>query len=87
MSMEKAWQFLGMLVIATFTGVLVNHILSPKHVVRYELGVGYDGIPVINADIENSPDDQIELSKEVSWSDAVHMVDSLNMNLRKHRIK
>lgn len=87
MAMEKVWQWLAILVIATLTGTLVHHVVSPKHVVRYELGIGYDGIPAITADIENSADDCIRLSKEVSWSDAVHMVDSLNMNLRKHRIK
>lgn len=87
MAMEKVWQWLAILVIATLTGTLVRHVVSPKHVVRYELGIGYDGIPAITADIENSADDRIHLSKEVSWSDAVHMVDSLNMNLRKHHIK
>jgi hypothetical protein len=87
MAMEKVWQWLAILVIAALTGTLIRHITSPKHVVRYELGIGYDGIPAITADIENSADDRIHLSKEVSWRDAVHMVDSLNMNLRKHPIK
>lgn len=87
MDMEKAWQWLAIIVIATLVGVGVYTIVSPKHVVRYDLGIGYDGIPAITADIENAADDKIKLSKEVSWSEAVHMIDSLNQNLRKHPIK
>lgn len=85
--MEKIWQWLAIIVIAAFIGTGIYVIASPKHVVRYELGVSYDGIPTINADIENAADDRINLSKEVSWSEAVHMVDSLNQNLRKYPIK
>lgn len=87
MEMEKIWQWFAIVVIAAFIGAGIYMIVSPKHVVRYELGVGYDGIPAINADIENASDDRIRLSKEVTWSEAVHMVDSLNQNLRKYPIK
>lgn len=87
MDMGKIWQWLAIIVIAAFIGTGIYLIVSPKHVVRYELGVGYEGIPAISADIENAPDDWIRLSKEVSWSEAVHMVDSLNQNLRKYPIK
>lgn len=87
-SMEKAWMYFLMGVLATLLGVLVHHILSPKHVVRYELGGRYsEGIPTINVDIENSQDETIQLSKDVTWESAVKMIDSLNTNLTKHPIK
>ena len=87
-SMEKAWMYFLMGVLATLLGVLVHHILSPKHVVRYELGGRYsEGIPTINVDIENSSDEVIQLSKDVTWESAVKMIDSLNTNLSKHPIK
>lgn len=75
-------------VLATLLGILVHHILSPKHVVRYDLSGRYsEGIPTINIDIENSSDETIQLSKDVTWEAAVKMVDSLNINLSKHPIK
>jgi hypothetical protein len=87
-TMEKAWMYFLMGVLATLLGILVHHILSPKHVVRYELGGRYsEGIPTINVDIENSQDETIQLSKDVTWEAAVKMVDSLNINLSKHPIK
>ena len=62
-------------------------VVSPKRTIRYELA-GYtpQGIPCINVDIENSPDNTIRLSKEVSWEQAVRMVDSLNAILHKYPI-
>jgi hypothetical protein len=87
MDMEKVWQWFAIIVIAAVLGLVGYSIVSPKHVVRYELGTSYDGIPKISADIENGVDNDIELSKEISWSEAVHLVDSLNQNLRKYPIK
>lgn len=87
MDMDKVWQWFAIIVIAAFIGTGIYLIVSPKHVVRYELGIGYEGIPAINADIENAADDKIRLSKDVSWREAVQMVDSLNQNLRKNKIQ
>lgn len=82
--MEKAWQFFLMLVIASALGVLIYFAVSPKRAVRYQLYGDYsNGIPAIKVDIENSSDDIIRLSKDVTWQEAVHMVDSLNMTLKK----
>ncbi len=82
--MEKAWQFFLMLVIASALGVLIYFAVSPKRAVRYQLYGDYsNGIPAIKVDIENASDDVIRLSKDVSWQEAVHMVDSLNMTLKK----
>ena len=87
-TMEKAWMYFLMGVLATLLGVLVHHILSPKHVIRYDLSGRYsEGIPCINVDIENSSDETIQLSKDVSWEAAVKMIDSLNTDLAKHPIK
>lgn len=87
-TMEKAWMYFLMGVLATLFGVLIVHILSPKHVIRYDLGGRYsEGIPTINVDIENSSDETIQLSKDVTWEAAVKMIDSLNTDLAKHPIK
>ena len=87
-SMEKAWMYFLMGVLATLLGVLVHHILAPKHVIRYDLSGKYsDGIPEINVDIENCTDETIELSKDVTWEAAIKMIDSLNTDLAKHPIK
>jgi hypothetical protein len=87
-TMEKAWMYFLMGVLATLLGVLVHHILSPKHVIRYDLGGKYsEGIPTINVDIENSSDETIQLSKDVTWESAIKMIDSLNTDLAKHPIK
>jgi hypothetical protein len=81
--MEKAWQIFLMAVLATILGVIIYFIAAPKHVVRYELGGQYSkGIPTINVDIENFGDETIELSKDVTWEQAIHMVDSRNQNLK-----
>jgi hypothetical protein len=87
-TMEKAWMYFLMGVLATLLGVLVHHILAPKHVIRYDLGGKYsEGIPEINVDIENCTDETIKLSKDVTWEAAIKMVDSLNTDLAKHPIK
>ncbi len=81
--LEKAWLYFLMLVIASFIGVGIYFILSSKKVVRYELDGRYShGVPAINANVENGADYTIQLSKEVSWSDAVHMIDSLNNTIK-----
>lgn len=86
--MEKAWQIFLMAVLSTVLGVIIYFIAAPKHVVRYELGGKYSkGIPTINVDIENFGDETIELSKEVTWEQAIHMVDSLNQTIKKYPIK
>ena len=82
--MEKAWQFFFMLVIASLLSVGIYFAISPKRAVRYQLYGDYsNGIPAIKVDIENASDDVIRLSKDVSWQEAVRMVDSLNMTLKK----
>lgn len=82
-TMEKAWLYFLMLVVASFVAVGIYFILSTKKVVRYELDGKYShGVPAINVNVENGVDYTIQLSKEVSWSDAVHMIDSLNKTIK-----
>jgi hypothetical protein len=38
-------------------------------------------MPAIGIEIENASDETISLSREVSWSQAVQMVDSLNKSI------
>jgi hypothetical protein len=81
--MEKQWQYFAMIIIMVTFSTLIYFILSPKKVIQYELGNGYgDGIPCINANIDNTPDHQIRLSKEIGWHEAINMVDSLNKTIK-----
>lgn len=81
--LEKAWLYFLMLVIASFIGVGIYFILSSKRVVRYELDGRYShGVPAINVNVENGMDYTIQLSKDVTWNDAVHMIDSLNQTIK-----
>jgi hypothetical protein len=83
-TMQKVWLYFLMAVIATFVSVAVYFLTSSKKVIQYELDGRYSyGVPSINANVENGADYTIQLSKEVTWSDAVHMVDSLNMTIKK----
>ncbi len=82
-TIEKAWWYFLMLIIASFIAVGIYFILSPKRVVRYELDGRYSyGVPAINVNVENGTDYTIQLSKDVSWRDAVHMIDSLNKTIK-----
>lgn len=82
-TIEKTWWYFLMLIIASFIAVGIYFILSPKRVVRYELdGRHSHGVPAINVNVENGTDYTIQLSKEVSWNDAVHMIDSLNKTIK-----
>ena len=75
-------------VLAIVLGVIIYFITAPKHVVRYELGGQYsEGIPEIKVDIENASDETIQLSKDVTWPEAIRMVDSLNQIIKTHPIK
>ena len=86
--MEKAWQIFLMGVLAIVLGVIIYFITAPKHVVRYELGGQYsEGIPEIKVDIENGSDETIKLSKDVTWPEAIRMVDSLNQIIKTYPIK
>lgn len=86
--MGKIWQFFLMFIILVILGSFILWLSSPKHVVRYDLNHTYqDGIPRIKADVENGSDYTITLSKEVSWEQAIRMVDSLNMGLKKYPVK
>lgn len=81
--LEKSWLYFLMLVLAAFVSVAIYFIVSPKHVIRYDLTGEYSrGIPEIRADVENSADYTIQLSKEVTWSEAVYLVDSLNKTIK-----
>jgi hypothetical protein len=52
-------------------------------VVAYELDGRYShGVPAINVNVENAADYTIQLSKEVTWNDAMHMIDSLNKTIK-----
>jgi len=81
-NMAKAWNVILMgLAITVIVGVVMA-IRSPKHTVRYELSsYNQNTLPAIRKDIENGGDENIYLSKEISWSKAVQLVDSLNQSL------
>ena len=82
-TMEKSWLYFLMLVITSFLSVGIYFILSPKKVIVYELDGRYsNGVPSINENVDNAADYTIQLSKEVTWSDAVHMIDSLNKTIK-----
>ncbi len=81
MNMDKIWQFFIMTIIVIAIASLVTIISRPKHTVRYEL-FSYNNLPAINVDVENAADHTICLSKEISWSKAVQLVDSLNNTLK-----
>lgn len=85
--MEKAWSIVGMITVMILVATTTYLILGPKNVIEYSLEGNYHGIPAINVSIDNSPDETINLSKEVTWKDAVEMVDSLNADLKKNSIK
>ena len=86
--MNRAWDIFRMAVLATVISVGIYFILAPKHVVHYSLDSEYNvGVPKIHVDIENSADHYIQLSKEVTWSHAIRMVDSLNDGLKRHPIR
>jgi hypothetical protein len=86
--MGKIWQFFLMFIILVILGSFILWLSSPKHLVRYDLDRTYqDGIPRIKADVENGSDYTITLSKEVSWEQAIKMLDSLNLGLKKYPVK
>jgi hypothetical protein len=61
-------------------GTLIYFINSPKYVKSYYLKSN-SSIPAIGIEIENASDETIFLSREVSWPQAVQMVDSLNKTI------
>ncbi len=61
-------------------GTLIYFINSPKYVKSYYLKSN-SSIPAIGIEIENASDETIFLSREVSWPQAVQMVDSLNKSI------
>ncbi len=82
-TMEKTWLYFLMIILTTFIVVLVSFIISTKKVIGYELEGRYsNGIPSINANVENGPDYTIQLSKEVTWGQAIQMIDSLNKTIK-----
>lgn len=85
--MEKAWSIIGMIAVIALIATTTYLISGPKKIIGYSLKGNYQGIPAINVSIDNSPDETITLSKEVTWSEAVRMVDSLNAGLKKNSIK
>lgn len=87
-TLEKVWWYTVITIVAGFASVGIYLLAAPKHIVRYELGGSYStGVPEIHVDIENGADETIRLSKEVTWSAAVQMVDSLNTGIAKHPIR
>jgi hypothetical protein len=81
-TMQKSWLYFLMLVLSTFIGLAIYFITLTKKVVKYELQGQSEGIPAINANVENGPDYTIRLSKEVTWNNAVQMIDSLNKTIK-----
>lgn len=87
-TIEKLWMYLLMLIVIGFFTIIAIYLMSEKHVVQYNLKGEYNsGIPIIAVDVENASDYEIQLSKDVTWQEAVHMVDSLNYILHKYPIK
>jgi hypothetical protein len=81
--MERVWQYFLMFVLITFVITGIYFITAPKKVIAYELDGQYSqGVPAINVNVDNAADYTIQLSKEVSWNDAVHMIDSLNKTIK-----
>lgn len=77
-----------MIVISVILGVLILHITSTKRIIEYRLSGEYSqGVPRISVNIDNSPDETIQLSPDISWDQAIIMVDSLNNNLKKNSIR
>lgn len=68
-------------------GGLITLSALPKHLVRYELSSVHNGVPAINKDIVYGTDETIYLNPNISFSEAVKLVDSLNNDLAKHPIK
>lgn len=86
--MEKVWQYFLMLVISALLGLAIYHITSTKRIIEYQLSGEYSqGVPRIRVNIDNSPDEVIQLSPDVSWDRAIIMVDSLNINLKKNSLR
>jgi hypothetical protein len=76
-TMEKSWLYFLMLVVASVLSVGIYFIVA------YELDGRYShGVPAINVNVENAADYTIQLSKEVTWNDAMHMIDSLNKTIK-----
>ncbi len=70
-------------------GVASFFFLSEKHVKQYYLDSYHDNgndYPCIKLDIDNAPDQNINLNKDITFSQAIHMVDSLNLQLQKYPI-
>jgi hypothetical protein len=61
-------------------GTLIYFFNAPKYVKSYYLRSN-SSMPAIGIEIENSSDETIYLSREVSWSQAVQMIDSLNKSI------
>jgi hypothetical protein len=61
-------------------GTLIYLINAPKYVKSYYLRSN-SSMPAIGIEIENASDETIYLSREVSWPQAVQMVDSLNKSI------
>lgn len=61
----------------SLSGSLIYLISAPKYVKSYYLRSN-NSVPAIGVEIENASDETIWLSREVSWKEAVQMVDSLN---------
>jgi hypothetical protein len=81
-NIRAAWNYFAILIIASVLSVIIYFIVAPKKIIEYHLKGGYNGAPAIGINIDNSPNETIYLGREVSWKEAVQMVDSLNYNLK-----
>jgi hypothetical protein len=83
-TIEKAWQWFLIALATTLVTCLIFVAKAPKHTVRYEIDYSSSdhGVPAIRVDVENGTDNRINLSKEISWSKAIQLVDSLNQTLK-----
>jgi len=64
----------------SLSGTLIYFMNAPKYVKSYYLRSN-SSYPAIGVEIENASDETIFLSREVSWKEAVQMVDSLNKTI------
>ena len=64
----------------SLSGTLIYFMNAPKYVKSYYLRSN-SSCPAIGVEIENASDEIIYLSREVSWNEAVQMIDSLNKTI------
>jgi hypothetical protein len=78
------WAFLLMLWITCLAVLIVGTIaiFAKKYTHGYSLGTKSSGVLTITKEMDWTTDDEIVLDRNVSYSEAVRIVDSLNKTIR-----